>query len=280
MVAGEQRTRDPLERVLLRVGSSTARRESGLRHGHVRELGAALEGEHASVAVELNDLAGDLPGRGIKRTLTKPELVLLRGIGEPVGMSARFGGFGLPQESSIPIESESSTSSSAVFPSGRRRPPDRLALPVVVLEQTRAIERPLAVVEELAGERRTFSFTVRPVWAHSAQRAGTRRIAGSPPPPLQQPVAQQQGGDAVLLLYSAIASRSAWSRVWIYRSNSTIDVAAVLNLRVALELQERLHLLQPVAAADAASPPLARPCSRSTRTPRRSRSSISSSRVP
>ena len=55
-------------------------------------------------------------------------------------------------------------------------------------------------------------------------------------------------------LYSSIWSSSAWSRVCIHCSKITIEVPPSFTSACALEVEERLHLLQPVARARGAEP--------------------------
>ena len=125
-------------------------------------------------------------------------------------------------------------------------PPDRLALAVVVVEQLRG--ELLARVEQLRAERRALLL-------HRRERLRLDRLGQRERPerrerlgaPLEQPVAQEPRRDAVLVVVLVdLAQERVVARLHPLLEDDDRG-AAVLHLGLALEVEERLHLLQPVA---------------------------------
>ena len=152
-VTVEQRARDPLQRVLLCSGGVGLARYQRRRRGDPGEARPTLEGDHAGVAVELDDLTGVLTCARIERALSVMELVLLRGIPEPIAKRPLVR-LGLTQKGEqsdrLGILDELL---GREFDSVKERPPDWLALAVVVVEQAcRQFERRIAAMQQLVAQ--------------------------------------------------------------------------------------------------------------------------------
>ena len=213
--------------------------------GYVLERAAALEHEPTRFAVELGDRARRLPGRAIGRLLAHAELVLLRREDERVGP-------GTVDAHRLAVLLETADRLRVVEQLLGRplhpvevRPPDRLALAVVVVEQLR--RQLLPRLEQLRAQLGPLLLRLR-----HRPRLGRRRRGRDRPGQrlqLEQPVAQQTRRDAVLavVLVDLVEQRLLAGLHPLLEDHDR--GAAVLHLRLPLEVEERLHLLQPVAPA-------------------------------
>ena len=126
------------------------------------------------------------------------------------------------------------------------RPPDGLALAVVVVEELRG--QLLTRVEQLLAKRRALNLHVRHRLRHL--RLGQRErpeLRESLRTPLEQPVAQQERRDAVLPVVRVdLVEQRLLARLHPLLEDDDRG-AAVLHLGLSLEVEEVLELLQPVA---------------------------------
>jgi hypothetical protein len=140
-VAGEERAPEAHERVLLRLREERPAGRERLRQRDVLELRASLEHEAPLVAVELRDVARVEACRRVDHVRARAELVLLRRERERPALRARQRlrpGDELERPDRLGVLDELLGRGLHAV---EHRPPDRLALAVVV-------------VEELASERR------------------------------------------------------------------------------------------------------------------------------
>ena len=245
-VAREQRLPDPLERVLLRIRVVGPARDQRPRQRLLGPRRAAPERERPRLAVELDDRPGGAPVL-VERVGPDPQLVLLRR--EPEAVDLRASALlrlaeGLEEADRVGVLDQLL---GRLLDPVEERPPDRLALAVVVVEELRGellprLEQRLPQLGSLDLRRRR---RLRLLWLGERERPELReRLAAEP----EQPVAQRERGRAVLLVVGRDRVED--------RPVARLDVAlvlddrgaAVLDLRAALEPEEGFHLLEPVAA--------------------------------
>ena len=240
---------DPLERVLLVAREVGLPGISASGSGTSFRLGPRLSSKRPRIAVELDDFPRFLAGRGVEHVLALPELVLLRREGEGVD-DRLLDGLALagrlePADRLGVLDELLGRHLAPV----EERPPDRLALAVVVVEQLpREGAGLVAGREQRLAQRRALGLLrldrLRLDRLRRRERPeGVERLLS----PLEQPVAQEPRGDAVL----AVVGGDLVEDPWVAGEHPLLEGddrgAALLDLRLALERQERLQLLQPVA---------------------------------
>ncbi len=243
-VAGEQRAPDPLQRILLRIRVVGPAGDEPPGQRLLGDRRAAPERERPRVTVELDDFprAATFLVEGRR---AHPELVLLRREREAVHQ--RAGGLlglagRLEQPDRLRVLDQLL---GRLLDAVEERPPDRLALALVVVEELR--RQLLPGLEQRLSERGALDPLGR--WRPLLLRLGERERAEAGErlgTALEQPVAQGERGDAVLLVVGGDRVQD--------RPVACLDVAlvlddrrtAVLDLGLPLEVEERLDLLEPV----------------------------------
>ena len=190
-----------------------------------------------------------LTGRGVDHVLTLPQLVLLRREGERVDDRLLDGlvlAGRLEPADRLGVLDELLGRHLAPV---EERPPDRLALAVVVVEQLPRERAGLVAGREQRLAQRHALGLLRldrlrlDRLGRRERPEGVERLL----PPLEQPVAQEPRGDAVL----AVVGGDLVEDPLVAREHPLLEGddrgAALPDLRLALERQERLQLLQPVA---------------------------------
>ena len=219
-----------------------------LGSGTCGERAPALQLQRARVAVVREQAPGALAGRGVDRVAA--ELLFLGRVRERVHpgavLLARLPG-GLEPADRLGVLDQLVDGHLDLV---EERPPDRLALAVVVVEQLRRQQRERVVParEQLLAQRGTRLPLRRQdlgrlrLWERKRPELLERLGA-----PLEQPVAQQQRRQAVLAVVLVdLAQQRVVARLHPLLEDDDRG-AAVLHLRPPREVEETLQLLQPVA---------------------------------
>ena len=253
-VAGEQRAADPLQRILLRIGVERSPGDQCPRQRLFSDRGPSAEREHPRLAVDLDHPPSPAPLL-VERLRADPHLVLLWRIGEAMDLRPRVHlrlADRLEQADRVGVLDQLL---GRLLDPVEERPPDRLALALVVVEKLR--RELFARVEQLLAESGASDLRrgrlLRLLRRGQRERAELRQGFAAP---LEQPVAEREGGEAVLLVVVGDRVED--------RAVARLDVAlvlddrraAVLDLGVPVEAEKRLDLLEPVTRTDATQPAL------------------------
>jgi hypothetical protein len=144
VVAREQRAAEAFERALLRVGVVRAARDERLGERDVRDARPAPQPQHARVAVELDDLARTVAGRGVERVLAGAERTLTSPRQSAVTISSAPASRSFIQPLLQPAQTQRTTTSASLLThvflgTARRWPAARVFVKLVACGARRSI---------------------------------------------------------------------------------------------------------------------------------------------